>query len=103
MNPEQLKQMKLRLEEMKNRVIDAVSKVELDDNGGVKNTFAFFSFVDGQPEAPLSPGVEADLFGAIVEDFITFISLQEKEAKILKIQDEKLRARLLNNLHANLK
>lgn len=103
MTPEQLTQVKNNIEEMKKKVIDAVSKIEMDDKGVLKNTFIFFSFSEGQPGMPISPGVDKDLLIAMVEDFTTYLTLQEKENKLYKIQDEKLRNRLLNNLHANIK
>lgn len=99
MNPEQTKKIKEELELLKTKAIEAINKLELDaEKGMLKNPFALFTFIDGQPQFPLTSGVDRVIFKAMADDFINYLEIKEKEEKIMQIQDEKLRSRLLSNL-----
>ena len=104
MNDEQLKNAKEQIEKAKEDAIASIKQAgSIDDKGMIASTFVLFNFVDGQPAPPITLGVDKDIFALVSQDFINMLDVRTQEEKINTIKDERLRARLLNNLHNSLK
>lgn len=99
MTPEQIKETKANVENLKAEAIKFINSIEVKEDGSVSGLFALFALPNGQPSnLPISTGLNSDLFSVLADDFKKFLKIKEQEATIHNISDERLRARLLKNL-----
>jgi len=102
MTDEERKGIKEQIEKAKKIAIDFINSADITEDGRLTASFVLFPFTDEGPRMPIALSVDADIFKVVADDFGDFLATRAKEEKIMRIPDEKMRTRLLNNLHSKI-